>query len=109
MIEGLSADERTDIIPADGADRAPPRAIRVGEEAKTELEHCCNTCDTRPAASPATEFVRLDPQMNVGDALKRIRSVGARKRSRSTPATCSNLKPKGCSARSGCATWYWPK
>ena len=81
VIEGLSADERTDIIQQMGLDRAPPRAVqgRRGSQGGTRT----------PAAIPRAHGRRhhdhgvrpARPEMNVGDALKHIRSVAREKES----------------------------
>ncbi|HKC86298.1 MAG TPA: magnesium transporter [Blastocatellia bacterium] len=81
VIEGLSADERTDIIQQMGLTERRRVLARVGEEAKAELEHLLRYPDHTAGGIMTTEFVRLDPQMNVGDALKHIRSVAREKES----------------------------
>ena len=81
VIEGLSADERTDIIQQMGLTERRRVLSRVGEEAKAELEHLLQYPDHTAGGIMTTEFVRLDPQMNVGDALKHIRSVAREKES----------------------------
>jgi magnesium transporter len=81
VIEGLSADERTDIIQQMGLTERRRVLSRVGEETKAELEHLLRYPDHTAGGIMTTEFVRLDPQMNVGDALKHIRSVAREKES----------------------------
>jgi len=81
VIEGLSADERTDVIQQMGLTERRRVLSRVGEEAKAELEHLLQYPDHTAGGIMTTEFVRLDPQMNVGDGLKHIRSVAREKES----------------------------
>ncbi|HEU0178607.1 MAG TPA: magnesium transporter [Blastocatellia bacterium] len=81
VIEGLSADERTDIIQQMGLTERRRVLSRVSEETKAELEHLLRYPDHTAGGIMTTEFVRLDPQMNVGDALKHIRSVAREKES----------------------------
>jgi len=81
IIEGLSADERTDIIQQMGLIERRRVLSRVGEETKAELEHLLQYAEHTAGGIMTTEFVRLDPRMNVGDALKHIRSVAREKES----------------------------
>jgi magnesium transporter len=81
IIEGLSADERTDIIQQMGLTERRRVLARVGAEAKAELEHLLQYAEHTAGGIMTTEFVRLDPQMMVGDALKHIRSVAREKES----------------------------
>jgi magnesium transporter len=81
VIEGLSADERTDIIQQMGLTERRRVLSRVGDETKAELEHLLRYPEHTAGGIMTTEFVRLDPQMNVGDALKHIRSVAREKES----------------------------
>src|SRR5262252_4932842 len=91
VIEGLSADERTDIIQQMGLTERRRVLSRVGEEAKAELEHLLQYPDHTAGGIMTTEFVRLDPQMNVGDALKHIRSVA---RDKESIYACYVLEPE---------------
>jgi magnesium transporter len=81
VIEGLSADERTDIIQQMGLTERRRVLSRVSDETKAELEHLLQYPEHTAGGIMTTEFVRLDPQMNVGDALKHIRSVAREKES----------------------------
>lgn len=81
IIEGLSADERTDIIQQMGLTERRRVLARVNSEAKAELEHLLQYAEHTAGGIMTTEFVRLDPQMTVGDALKHIRSVAREKES----------------------------
>jgi magnesium transporter len=91
VIEGLSADERTDIIQQMGLTERRRMLSRVGEEAKAELEHLLQYPEHTAGGIMTTEFVRLDPQMNVGDALKHIRSVA---RDKESIYACYVLEPE---------------
>ncbi|MGH9833924.1 MAG: magnesium transporter, partial [Blastocatellia bacterium] len=81
IIEGLSADERTDIIQQMGLTERRRVLARVNAEAKAELEHLLRYAEHTAGGIMTTEFVRLDPQMTVGEALKHIRSVAREKES----------------------------
>ncbi|HEY7184382.1 MAG TPA: magnesium transporter [Blastocatellia bacterium] len=81
VIEGLSADERTDIIQQMGLTERRRVLSRVGDETKAELEHLLQYPEHTAGGIMTTEFVRLDPRMSVGDALKHIRSVAREKES----------------------------
>ncbi len=81
LIEGLSADERTDIIQQMGLIERRRILSRVGDETKAELEHLLQYAEHTAGGIMTTEFVHLDPRMNVGDALKHIRSVAREKES----------------------------
>ena len=91
VIEGLSADERTDIIQQMGLTERRRVLSRVGEEAKAELEHLLQYPEHTAGGIMTTEFVRLDPGMNVGDALKHIRSVA---RDKESIYACYVLEPE---------------
>jgi magnesium transporter len=81
IIEGLSADERTDIIQQMGLTERRRVLARVGNEAKAELEHLLQYAEHTAGGIMTTEFVRLDPALTVGDALKHVRSVAREKES----------------------------
>jgi magnesium transporter len=81
IIEGLSADERTDIIQHMGQHERRRVLARVSTAVKTELEHLLKYEEHTAGGIMTTEFVHLDPGMSVGDALKHIRSVAREKES----------------------------
>lgn len=81
IIEGLSADERTDIIQQMGLTERRRVLARVGDETKIELEHLLQYAEHTAGGIMTTEFVKLDPGMTVGEALKHIRSVAREKES----------------------------
>src|SRR5262252_2596261 len=91
VIEGLSADERTDVIQQMGLTERRRVLARVGDETKAELEHLLQYPEHTAGGIMTTEFVRLDPLMNVGDALKHIRSVA---RDKESIYACYVLEPK---------------
>jgi magnesium transporter len=81
IIEGLSADERTDIIQQMGLTERRRVLAKVGAEAKAELEHLLSYAEHTAGGIMTTEFVHLDPAMSVGEALKHIRLVAREKES----------------------------
>ncbi len=81
IIEGLSADERTDIVQHMSQHDRRRILAKVSSEVKTELEHLLQYEAHTAGGIMTTEFVRLDPQITVGEALKHIRSVAREKES----------------------------
>lgn len=81
IIEGLSADERTDIVQHMGQHDRRRILTKVSSEVKAELEHLLQYEEHTAGGIMTTEFVHLDPQMTVGEALKHIRSVAREKES----------------------------
>lgn len=81
IIEELSADERTDIIQQMGLTERRRLLAKVSNEVKAELEHLLQYADHTAGGIMTTEFVRLDPEMSVGEALKHIRLVAREKES----------------------------
>lgn len=81
ITEELSADERTDIIQQMGLTERRRVLARVSQEVKTELEHLLQYAEHTAGGIMTTEFVRLDPSLTVGEALKHIRSVAREKES----------------------------
>jgi magnesium transporter len=81
IISELAADERTDIIQQMGLTERRRILARVSNEVKAELEHLLQYEEHTAGGIMTTEFVRLDPEMTVGDALKHIRSVAREKES----------------------------
>lgn len=81
IIEELSADERTDIIQQMGLTERRRVLTKLSHEVKAELEHLLSYEEHTAGGIMTTEFVRLDPAMNVGEALKHIRSVAREKES----------------------------
>jgi magnesium transporter len=81
IISELAADERTDIIQQMGLTERRRILARVSNEVKAELEHLLQYEEHTAGGIMTTEFVRLDPEMTVGEALKHIRSVAREKES----------------------------
>jgi magnesium transporter len=81
ILAGLSADERTDIVQRmnlHGRHRIWPK---LQEDMRNELEDLLQYPAHTAGGNMTTEFVRLDPKMTVGEALKHIRSVAREKES----------------------------
>ena len=91
IIEGLSADERTDIIQQMGLTERRRVLARVSDETKAELEHLLRYAEHTAGGIMTTEFVKLDPRINVGEALKHIRSVA---RDKESIYACYVLEPE---------------
>ncbi len=81
ILDGLSADERTDIIQKMGQHECHRVLPKLRPEIRSELEGLLEYPDHTAGGIMTTEFVRLDPSMRVGDALKHIRSVAREKES----------------------------
>src|SRR5262245_24260504 len=81
ILEELSADERTDIVQQIGQHERRRILAKVSTEVKAELEHLLQYEEATAGGIMTTEFVRLGPEMTVGDALKHIRSVAREKES----------------------------
>lgn len=81
ILAGLSADERTDIIQRMSQHERHRVVPKLSADIRTELEHLLQYPDHTAGGIMTTEFVRLDPGMTVGAALKHIRSVAREKES----------------------------
>lgn len=81
ILEGLSADERTDIIQRMGLHERHRILPKLNAEIRKELEGLLQYPAHTAGGIMTTEFVRLDPKMKVGEALKHIRSVAREKES----------------------------
>src|SRR5207244_4426206 len=81
ILEGLSADESTDIIQRMGLHERHRILPKLSAEMRKELEGLLQYPAHTAGGIMTTEFVRLDPSMTVGDALKHIRSVAREKES----------------------------
>jgi len=81
ILDGLSADERTDII-QQMSQHARRRVLpKLRPIVRVEVEHLLEYPAHTAGGIMTTEFVRLDPAMTVGDALKHIRAVARDKES----------------------------
>lgn len=81
ILEELSADERTDVIQRMGLHERHRLLPKFSEEVRAELEDLLRYPDHTAGGIMTTEFVRLDPDMTVGAALRHIRSVAQEKES----------------------------
>lgn len=81
ILEGLSADERTDIIQKMGLHERHRILPKLSTEIRKELEGLLQYPAHTAGGIMTTEFVRLDPKMTVGEALKHIRLVAREKES----------------------------
>jgi magnesium transporter len=81
ILDGLSADERTDII-QQMCQHARRRVLpKLRPIVRVEVEHLLEYPARTAGGIMTTEFVRLDPTMTVGDALRHIRAVARDKES----------------------------
>lgn len=81
VIEGLAADESTDIVKQMGLHERRRVLTQVKTATRTELEHLLQYPDHTAGGIMTTEFVHLSPEMTVGEALKHIRAVAREKES----------------------------
>ena len=81
ILAGISADERTDIVQRMGHHPRHLIVPKLSPELRHELEGLLQYPPHTAGGNMTTEFVRLDPKMSVGDALKHIRSVAREKES----------------------------
>jgi magnesium transporter len=81
MLEGMAADERTDIVQQMGEHESRRLLPKLNPEVRAEVEHLLQYPDHTAGGIMTTEFVRLEPSMTVGAALKHIRSVAREKES----------------------------
>ena len=81
ILAGLSADERTDIIQKMSLHERHRVVPRLSSDMRKELEGLLQYPVHTAGGIMTTEFVRLEPKMSVGDALKHIRSVAQEKES----------------------------
>jgi magnesium transporter len=81
VLDGLSSDERVDIV-RQMHDHSRRRCLpQLSPAVKTEVEQLLRYPQRTAGAIMTTEFVRLDPSMRVGEALRHIRSVARDKES----------------------------
>ncbi len=81
ILAGLSADERTDIIQKMNLHERHRVLPKLSSEMRTELDYLLQYPDHTAGGIMTTEFVRLDPSMTVGEALKHIRGTAREKES----------------------------
>jgi len=81
ILDGLSADERTDVIQQMSQHARRRVLLKLRPIVLVEVEHLLEYPAHTAGGIMTTEFVRLDPTMTVGDALKHIRAVARDKES----------------------------
>ncbi len=81
ILEGLSADERAEIVRGVGDNVRRRLVPKLSPEVRAEIESLLRYPAQSAGGIMTTEFVRLDPQMSVSDALRHIRSVAREKES----------------------------
>jgi magnesium transporter len=92
ILEGLSADQRTEVFRHMGELERRRVLPKLSAEARNELARLLQYPDHTAGGIMTTEFVRLDPALTVGGALKHIRSVAREKES---IYACYILDPAG--------------
>ena len=90
ILAGLSADERTDVAREMGEHGCRRLLPKLPADARAEVERLLRYPDHSAGGIMTTEFVRLDPSMTVGQALKRIRAEAGEKE---TIYACYVLEP----------------
>ena len=81
VLEGMAADERTDLVQQMGERERRKLLPKLSAEVRAEVERLCQYPPHSAGGIMTTEFVRLQPSMKVGDALRHIRSVAREKES----------------------------
>jgi len=81
LLEGMAADERTDLVQQMGEHERRRLLPKLNADVRAEVERLLQYPDHTAGGIMTTEFVRLDPSMTVGAALKHIRSVARTKES----------------------------
>src|ERR1041385_790748 len=81
ILGGLAADERTDVVQKMGLHERHKVVPKLSDEMRHELEGLLQYPVHTAGGIMTTEFVELDPTMNVGAALKHIRAVAKDKES----------------------------
>ena len=81
ILTGLAADERTDIVQKMGLHQRHRILPKLGADIREELEDLLQYPEHTAGGIMTTEFVRLDANMAVRDALKHIRLVAREKES----------------------------
>ncbi len=79
ILEGLAADERAAIVRQLGDRERRKLLPTLAAETRAEVERLLQYPPKSAGGIMTTEFVRLDPAMTVGQALKHIRSVAREK------------------------------
>jgi magnesium transporter len=90
LLENMSADERTDVIRETAAHECHRLLPKLSSAVQAEVQQLLKYPDESAGGIMTTEFVRLEPGMTVGQALKHIRSVA---RDMETIYACYVLEP----------------
>jgi magnesium transporter len=91
ILEGLSADERTEIVRQMGDRERRKLLPELNAEARAEVERLLQYPPHSAGGIMTTEFVRLSPAMKVSDALDHIRTVA---RDKESIYACYILEPQ---------------
>jgi len=81
ILEALSADQRTDVVRQMGEHERRRLLPKLSAEMRSEVERLLQYKHHTAGGIMTTEFVRLDPKLTVGEALKHIRAVARDKES----------------------------
>jgi len=81
ILAGLAADQRTDIFRHLGDHERRRLLPKLTAEVRAEVERLLQYPHHTAGGIMTTEFVRIDPRMTVGEALKHVRSVAREKES----------------------------
>jgi magnesium transporter len=81
LLEALSSDQRTEIVRLLGESSRRRLLPALSADARSEVEGLLRYPKRTAAGIMTTEFVRLAPEMSVGDALRHIRAVAREKES----------------------------
>ncbi len=81
LLEALSADQRAEIARLMGESARRRLVSRLSEPVRAEVERLLRYPARSAGGIMTTEFVRLSPQMSVGEALRHIRAVAREKES----------------------------
>jgi len=91
ILEGLAADERTEIVRSMGEHERRRLMPKLSPERRAEVERLLLYPHNVAGGIMTTEFVRLDPKLTVGEALKHVRAVA---RERESIYACYVLEPE---------------
>lgn len=81
ILDGLAADQRTEVVRQMGERERRKLLPALTPETRSEVERLLQYPAQSAGGIMTTEFVRLDPSMTVGAALKHVRSVAREKES----------------------------
>lgn len=81
ILDGLAADQRTEVVRQLGERERRKLLPALTTETRSEVERLLQYPPESAGGIMTTEFVRLDPAMTVGTAIKHVRSVAREKES----------------------------